>query len=327
MATPSPTDTRTPRAYGLVPAARDITRPPTRSRATATSTTPRSRRRRGPIAARAVAILDVDFHHGNGTQQIFYDRDDVLFVSLHADPADDYPYFLGFASERGWGAGEGYNRNFPLPPGTDWDAYAPALDARDRRRSASSRPMALVVSLGVDTAAEDPDRFQLVADDYPRIGAAIARARAPDGVLQEGGYALDVLGRNVVNVLREVDELERTSLAERLARIVKIGANTISIGIDLALPVVTRSISSARAPAGHGAHELEPRGRDRRDGLARAGDRLTGSVTMRSAGKLEGSARVVQNSNAIATASQSRPPGAPSAWRMSCSWVTASKRA
>ena len=152
-----------------------------------------------------VAILDVDFHHGNGTQQLFYDRDDVLFVSLHADPADDYPYFLGFASERGWGAGEGYTRNFPLPPGTDWARYEPALDAAVEavRKFA---PDGLVVSLGTDTAAEDPDSFQLVGDDFSRIGAAIGALATPTVILQEGGYALSVLGRNVVNVLRAVGD-------------------------------------------------------------------------------------------------------------------------
>jgi acetoin utilization deacetylase AcuC-like enzyme len=148
-----------------------------------------------------VAILDVDFHHGNGTQQLFYDRDDVLFVSLHADPADDYPYFLGFAAERGWGAGEGYNRNYPLPPGTDWSTYAPALDAAIDVVERFA-PDGVVVSLGVDTALEDPDSFRLVADDYPQLGAAIGRLARPTVFLQEGGYALDVLGRNVVGVLR-----------------------------------------------------------------------------------------------------------------------------
>lgn len=148
-----------------------------------------------------VAILDVDFHHGNGTQQIFYDRDDVLFVSLHADPAHDYPYFLGFADERGWGAGEGCTRNFPLAPGTDWSGYGPALDAA---LACVTRygPDALVVSLGVDTALEDPDSFRLVGDDFLRIGEAVGRLDLPTVYLQEGGYELEVLGRNVVNVLR-----------------------------------------------------------------------------------------------------------------------------
>ncbi len=151
-----------------------------------------------------VAIIDVDYHHGNGTQQIFYDRDDVLFVSLHADPADEYPFFLGFARERGWGAGEDCTRNFPLPAGTEWAAYGPALEAA---LAAVRRfgPDGVLVSLGVDTALEDPDTFRLVADDYKRIGAALSEISLPAVVVQEGGYNLDVIGRNVANVLRELD--------------------------------------------------------------------------------------------------------------------------
>jgi acetoin utilization deacetylase AcuC-like enzyme len=151
-------------------------------------------------AGARVALLDVDYHHGNGSQQIFYTRDDVLFASLHADPAVDYPFFLGFAHERGWGAGEGTNHNFPLPHGTDWARYAEALSGA---MSAIRRfaPDALVVSLGVDTAAEDPDGFELVADDYVRMGEAIASLGAPTVFVQEGGYCLDVIGRNVANVL------------------------------------------------------------------------------------------------------------------------------
>jgi len=150
-----------------------------------------------------VAIVDVDYHHGNGTQQIFYDRDDVLFVSLHADPAFEYPFFLGFAGERGWGAGEDCNRNYPLPEGTEWDAYGPALTAA-LAVVRKFGPDVVIVSLGVDTALEDPDTFRLVADDYPRIGAAVAALDRPTLVVQEGGYCLDVLGRNVVGVLREL---------------------------------------------------------------------------------------------------------------------------
>jgi acetoin utilization deacetylase AcuC-like enzyme len=153
-----------------------------------------------------VAIIDVDYHHGNGTQQIFYDRGDVLVVSLHADPAFDYPFFLGFAGERGWGAGEDANLNFPLPEGTDWDRYGPALDAA----LAAVRkfgPDAVIVSLGVDTAVEDPDSFRLAADDYPRLGAKLATLTRPTLVVQEGGYNLAVLGRNVAAVLREVAAL------------------------------------------------------------------------------------------------------------------------
>jgi acetoin utilization deacetylase AcuC-like enzyme len=152
-----------------------------------------------------VAIVDVDFHHGNGTQQLFYDRDDVLFVSLHADPADDYPYFLGNAFEKGWGAGEGYTRNFPLPPGTDWSRYEPALDAALVAVRKFS-PDGVVVSLGVDTAVEDPDSFQLVENDYPRLGSALGGLQVPTVFLQEGGYDLSVLGRNVVSVLRGAED-------------------------------------------------------------------------------------------------------------------------
>ncbi len=126
-----------------------------------------------------VAIVDIDYHHGNGTQQIFYDRGDVLFVSVHADPAAEYPFFLGFVGERGSGAGEDANRNFPLPAGTGWDAYGPALhEALAVVRKFA--PDGIVVSLGVDTALEDPDGFRLVADDFARIGGRAGPARPPD---------------------------------------------------------------------------------------------------------------------------------------------------
>jgi acetoin utilization deacetylase AcuC-like enzyme len=150
-----------------------------------------------------VAIIDVDYHHGNGTQQIFYDRDDVLFVSLHADPAFEYPFFLGFADELGWGAGEDCTRNFPLPAGTEWPSYRDAL-ASALAVVRKFGPDGVIVSLGVDTALEDPDTFRLVADDYPRLGAELAGLDRPTLILQEGGYCLDVLGRNVVSVLREL---------------------------------------------------------------------------------------------------------------------------
>ena len=280
------------------------------------------------IGAR-VAILDVDYHHGNGTQQIFYDRDDVLFVSLHADPADDYPFFLGFASERGWGAGEGYTRNFPLPPGTDWDAL------RTRARRARSRPIrkfapdGVVVSLGVDTAAEDPDSFRLVADDYPRIGAAIGALALPDAVVQEGGYALDVLGRNVVNVLARGRRLSGRHSPSDVGPHREDRREHDQRRDRPRPPSRSAAISSARAAAGHGADEA----RSATSSIVATGSPapatvVAGSVTMRSAGSSKRSARIaIQNSNAIATASLSRPPGAPSAWRMSCSWVAASKSA
>lgn len=152
--------------------------------------------------AARVAVLDVDYHHGNGTQSIFYERADVFVASLHGDPRVEYPYFLGHADERGAGAGTGCNLNLPLPHGTDWAGYAPALD---QALVAITRfaPDVLVVSLGVDTFAGDPiSRFRLVGDDYLRIGGRIASLATPTLFVFEGGYAVDAIGVNVVNVLQ-----------------------------------------------------------------------------------------------------------------------------
>ncbi len=148
-----------------------------------------------------VAILDVDYHHGNGTQQIFEARGDVLFVSLHGDPSVAYPYFLGYGDERGSGPGEGATRNYPLPRGTSWAAYDAALtDACDS--VAAWRPDAVVVSLGVDTYEHDPiSHFRLTRDDFPRLGARIAALGRPTLFVMEGGYAVDDLGINAVAVL------------------------------------------------------------------------------------------------------------------------------
>ncbi len=148
-----------------------------------------------------VAILDVDYHHGNGTQQIFAERADVLFVSLHADPRHAYPYFLGYADERGHGAGDGATRNYPLPLGTAWAAYGEALDEACAGIGAW-RPDALVVSLGVDTYEHDPiSHFRLTRGDFPRIGARIAGIGRPTLFVMEGGYAVDDIGLNAVAVL------------------------------------------------------------------------------------------------------------------------------
>jgi len=148
-----------------------------------------------------VAILDVDYHHGNGTQSIFYARRDVLFVSLHADPRGEYPYFLGYADERGVGAGDGYTLNYPLPHGTAWDTYSPALDSACDVIAKDS-PDAIVVSLGVDTYAHDPiSRFALTSDDFSRLGVRIARLARPTLFVMEGGYAVEAIGVNAVNVL------------------------------------------------------------------------------------------------------------------------------
>jgi acetoin utilization deacetylase AcuC-like enzyme len=151
-----------------------------------------------------VAILDVDYHHGNGTQQIFYERGDVCFVSLHADPVHEYPFFSGYAHELGAADGVGTTHNYPLPLGTEWATYEPAL-ADAMQVLERFAPDGLVVSLGVDTAAEDADTFQLVAADYPRLGAAIGRLGIPTVLVQEGGYDLGAIGRNVVGVLTGVE--------------------------------------------------------------------------------------------------------------------------
>ena len=146
-------------------------------------------------------MLDVDYHHGNGTQEIFWRRGDVLFASIHADPRQEYPFFLGHADETGEGDGEGTTLNLPLPWGSDWRDYRPTLDqalAAIRRFGAD----ALVVSLGVDTFEQDPiSQFKLVHDDYLRMGEMIAGAGLPTLFVMEGGYAVDALGINAVNVL------------------------------------------------------------------------------------------------------------------------------
>ena len=121
-----------------------------------------------------VAILDVDFHHGNGTQEIFYDRDDVLFISLHGDPDQAFPHFLGFADETGSGAGEGFNLNLPMPPGTGFDVWRAAL-GKAMERIARFDPGLVIVSLGVDTFEKDPiSFFKLTSNDFSTMGADIA---------------------------------------------------------------------------------------------------------------------------------------------------------
>lgn len=159
--------------------------------------------------AARVAILDVDYHHGNGTQAIFYDRADVSYVSIHADPSTDFPYFLGYADETGAGAGEGYNHNLPLPRGTGWEVYQEALEAA-LGTVAALRPDALVVSLGVDTFDGDPlSGFRLTTSDLARLGQRIAAAGLPSLLVFEGGYALDALGANVVSFLTGYEVGER----------------------------------------------------------------------------------------------------------------------
>ncbi|MDQ3470492.1 MAG: histone deacetylase family protein [Actinomycetota bacterium] len=148
-----------------------------------------------------VAVLDVDYHHGNGTQQIFYDRDDVTFVSLHGDPQRAYPYHTGFADETGAGRGSGATCNVPLPVGVGDDAYLAALD-RALAALTAADPAVIVVSLGLDTYAGDPMcDFAVTTSGFGRCGAAAAALGTPMVVVQEGGYADDALGANVASWL------------------------------------------------------------------------------------------------------------------------------
>ena len=149
-----------------------------------------------------VAIFDVDYHHGNGTQEIFYERDDVLLASLHGDPDFEFPFHLGYARERGTGKGEGYNLNYPLPAGTAWPEWLAAFEDAHANIRANA-PTALVVSLGVDTFKEDPiSQFRLESEHFTTIGRRIADFGLPTLFVMEGGYAVEALGVNAVNVLQ-----------------------------------------------------------------------------------------------------------------------------
>lgn len=151
--------------------------------------------------ARRVAIIDLDYHHGNGTQAIFYGRDDVLFISIHADPRQEYPFYLGHADERGEGAGLGYNLNLPLPAGSTAQAWFAALETACIRLAGYGAE-ALVVSLGADTFSGDPlSRFRLHSADYLRVGERLAWLGLPTAFIFEGGSAIKELGTNIVNVL------------------------------------------------------------------------------------------------------------------------------
>jgi len=151
--------------------------------------------------AARVAILDVDFHHGNGTQDIFYDRADVLYASLHGTPTEAFPYFSGYADETGSGAGSGFNLNFPLPRATEFPAWQAAL-ALALERIRAFAPDALIVSLGVDTFAQDPiSFFRLQSADFSTYGRMIGACGLPTLFVFEGGYAVEDVGVNAVNVL------------------------------------------------------------------------------------------------------------------------------
>jgi len=158
--------------------------------------------------ARKVSILDLDYHHGNGTQGIFYARGDVQCLSLHADPRTDYPFYLGHADETGTGAGLGANVNLPLPQGCSAADWFLALETACIRL-AGFGPDALVVALGADTFIGDPHcRFTLQAGDYLRLGERLAWLNLPTVFLLEGGAAQRETGVNIVNVLEGFETAE-----------------------------------------------------------------------------------------------------------------------
>jgi acetoin utilization deacetylase AcuC-like enzyme len=148
-----------------------------------------------------VAILDIDFHAGNGTQDIFYARADVLTVSLHADPGREYPHYAGYADETGAGPGTGCHRNFPLPAGTDDTRYLRTLEDA-LGLIAQFSPTHLVVSAGMDIYKDDPlGDFAITHQGIAAIGRAIAGLNLPTLVVMEGGYAVEALGGNVASLL------------------------------------------------------------------------------------------------------------------------------
>ena len=191
------------RARGLraLPAAR----PPLRRRLSRRLLLPqqcRDRREAAVAAGRRVAILDVDYHHGNGTQDIFYARGDVLFVSIHADPRTDYPFFWGHADETGEGAGEGATLNLPLPRGTGLGRLSAGARPGARADRRPRRPTCWSARFGADTFDGDPiSHFRLETADYPELGGRIAALGLPTLVVMEGGYAVDALGANVAEFL------------------------------------------------------------------------------------------------------------------------------
>jgi len=157
-------------------------------------------------AGKRVAILDVDVHHGNGTQGIFYERSDVLTVSIHADPVRFYPFFWGHGHERGEGAGRGFNLNLPLVRGTADDAYLKTLEtAFDHIRAFGAD--VVVVALGLDAYENDPLKgLAITTPGFRRIGAAIAGLGLPALLVQEGGYLAEELGQNLTSFLKGLQD-------------------------------------------------------------------------------------------------------------------------
>jgi acetoin utilization deacetylase AcuC-like enzyme len=153
-----------------------------------------------------VALLDVDYHAGNGTQDIFYERADVFTISIHADPGFEYPYFSGYADEQGSGAGLGFHRNLPLKAGADDSAYLSNLD-RALKLIAAFDPAYLVLSLGMDIYEGDPlGKIKISSAGIREIGSRIAARGLPTVLVMEGGYDNEALGANIVNFVTAFEE-------------------------------------------------------------------------------------------------------------------------
>jgi acetoin utilization deacetylase AcuC-like enzyme len=157
-----------------------------------------------------VAILDFDVHHGNGTQQIFYERDDVHYVSVHGDPAHLYPFFAGYADETGAGAGLGANLNLPLPPGTSDTGFVGAV-RQGLEAIMARRPAALIVSLGFDAHAGDPTaNLAATTEGFGKVGALVGAVGLPILLVQEGGYLVDRLPANLSGFLTGLQATVKT---------------------------------------------------------------------------------------------------------------------
>lgn len=149
-----------------------------------------------------IAIFDIDFHHGNGTQDIFYENPNVLVTSIHGDPKQTYPHFTGYIEEVGSGDGYDTNHNFPLPPETNNQLYRETA-AKALRLIKKFQPNYLLISAGFDTHEKDPvGNFRLTTDYYKKLGETIKKLDLPVMVVQEGGYATESLGTNVISFLK-----------------------------------------------------------------------------------------------------------------------------
>ena len=148
-----------------------------------------------------VAVLDVDYHHGNGTQDIFYSDPSIFFASVHANPQTDFQFYWGYSDEQGAGEGTGANLNIPLPHGTTWPVYRAAAE-QALAACTNWGARLLVLSFGADTFVDDPiSNFALETGDFARLGELIASAALPTVIVMEGGYAVGDLANNVEQLL------------------------------------------------------------------------------------------------------------------------------